>query len=316
MLTVLLATRNRAAVLRNTLESFCRLQSPASGWKLIVVDNGSTDNTAGVLESFAGRLPLLAVAERRLGKNVSLNTGLALVEGDLTILTDDDVFPRPDWLVQMQRAADAQPQYSIFGGTIVPHWGAPPPGWVWWLELSPIYTVTDPGLEEGPISPLFIFGPNMAIRSAIFQSGGRFDGTIGPRGANYAMGSETEFVLRLEQQGHKAWFVRGAVVGHLVGAEHLTTAWVMRRAVRFGRGQYRLFYKELLAGAKVWRNQPIYIYREIVQEGLAAAWAWVTFKRQSHFVARWRFNYRRGQAIAARLVARELRAEAEASSPA
>jgi glycosyltransferase involved in cell wall biosynthesis len=63
MLTVLLATRNRAAVLRETLEAFCRLQPPQSGWKMIVVDNGSTDETAAVLACFTNRLPRHAVSE-------------------------------------------------------------------------------------------------------------------------------------------------------------------------------------------------------------------------------------------------------------
>jgi hypothetical protein len=36
----------------------------------------------------------------------------------------------------------------------------------------------------------------MAIRTAVFQSGVRFDASIGPRNSSYAMGSETELVLR------------------------------------------------------------------------------------------------------------------------
>ncbi len=314
MLTVLLATHDRAAVLRETLEAFCRLQSPASGWKLVVVDNGSADGTAGVLASFAGRLPLHSMEEPRLGKNFALNTGLAQVEGDLTVLTDDDVFPHPGWLVQLRRAADTRPEYTMFGGTILPRWAATPPRWTEWLELGPVYSITDPSLAEGPISALFVFGPNMAVRTAVFQSGTRFNVAMGPCGSDYPMGSETEFLLRLEQQGHKAWFARSAVVEHVIAAGNLTKAWVMRRAVRFGRGQYRLFRKELTENARVWRDRPLYIYREIALEGLAAAWTWATFSKRKHFVARWRFNFRRGQAIAARNMARELHGKAEAAS--
>ena len=133
LLTVLMATRNRSRILREVLETYCQLQQPSSGWKLVVIDNGSTDDTAQVLASFANRLPLCSVAEPRLGKNFALNSGLDLVEGDLVVFTDDDAFPRPDWLVQFRETADNKPTYSIFGGTIVPRWEVSPPDWTAWV---------------------------------------------------------------------------------------------------------------------------------------------------------------------------------------
>src|SRR5690242_1243990 len=114
MLTVVLATKNRAAILRETLEAFCQLQPPSSGWKLVIVDNGSIDQTPEVLASFAGRLPLQTLCEPTGGKNSALNTGLGFVEGDLTVFTDDDTFPHTAWLVELRNAADAQPAYSMF----------------------------------------------------------------------------------------------------------------------------------------------------------------------------------------------------------
>src|SRR5579863_1939593 len=111
VLTVALSTKNRSSILRGALESFCRLQAPAAGWKLIVVDNGSTDETSQVIASFENRLPLEGIREPRPGKSAALNVAIGHTEGDLTILTDDDVFPRQDWLVQMRKAADEHPEF-------------------------------------------------------------------------------------------------------------------------------------------------------------------------------------------------------------
>src|SRR5438105_6746631 len=144
MLTVLLATRNRAAILRETLGAFCNLQEPASGWKLVIADNGSRDQTSAVLAWYANRLPLQVVSEPTGGKNSALNVGLGLVEGDLTVFTDDDTFPKRDWLIELRKAADAQPMYSLFGGAVVPRWESPPPAWVEWLEQGPTFALTDP----------------------------------------------------------------------------------------------------------------------------------------------------------------------------
>ena len=168
MLTVLFATRNRAPLLRNVLEAYCNLQSPPGGWKLVVVDNGSTDQTAQIAASFTGRLPIHFSIEAKAGKNVALNTGLDLLEGDLVVLTDDDAFPRPDWLVQLRRAADDQPAYSLFGGKILPRWEIIPPAWIRWIrDAGPVYTLTDDAQREGQIAAFLVFGPNMAVRASI-----------------------------------------------------------------------------------------------------------------------------------------------------
>ena len=302
MLTVLFATRNRVRILRDVLEAFCGLDSPAGGWKLVIVDNGSTDETAQVLAFFSDRLPLHSVREPKLGKNSALNAGLALVEGDLTVLTDDDVFPRSDWLVQLRNAADAQPECSIFGGTVVPRWEVPPPHWIEWVDWGPMFTITEPSLKEGELPPgmiTWVQGPNMAIRACVFESGVRFDTSIGPRGSKYAMGSETELILRLGQQGHRAWYVQGAIVEHFIRKEQLRREWVLGRAIRWGRGGHRLDPR-----GKLWGSIPRHLFRDLPKEGLRMAIAWITFQDEALFRAHWRFNWLIGKAIEARILAR------------
>src|SRR5208283_4002272 len=129
VLTFLLTTRNRSRIFASALECFCMLRAPSSGWKLVIVDNGSTDSTNMVVRSYESRLPLEYLLEPKLGKNAALNMGLGAVEGDLIVFTDDDVFPNPNWLIQLRSAADTNPEYSIFGGPILPKWEVPPPNW-------------------------------------------------------------------------------------------------------------------------------------------------------------------------------------------
>jgi len=322
MLTVLLATRNRARVLHEVLQSFVQLCQPSSGWKVVIVDNGSVDQTEEVIRSFSNRLPIFPVLEPCVGKNCALNTGLGLVEGDLTVLTDDDVFPKANWLIELRRAADEQPAYSIFGGAILPRWEAPPPCWVGWIDPGPIFTLSNPSLAEGPIRPSLVFGPNMAIRTSIFRSGVRFDASMGPRGSNYPMGSETELVCRLDRQGHKAWYVENAVVEHFIRQEQLTERSAWRRAVRYGRGQFRLYYMEQLEGKKLWLGPRPYLFTKLVKifvqmgiGALAVAAAHLCLGRKTIFRCRWRFGYRRGQAIEVLNIVRDGDAKLKRTSP-
>jgi glycosyltransferase involved in cell wall biosynthesis len=301
MLTVLFATRNGARTLPGVLAAYCRIETPSGGWKLVVIDNASTDATAEIVNSFSDRLPLRYLYEKTPGKNAALNTGLACIEGDLVVLTDDDVFPRPNWLVCMRNAADSHPGYSLFGGAVLPNWEVEPPDWIVdCVPPGPVFTLTPPAAPEGAMSPHSIYGPNMAVRAQIFHEGFRFDPSIGPRGASYAMGSETEFVLRLARLGHLAWRVPDAEVEHFIRGFQLSRAWILRRAIRFGRGQYHLTRLERRPNTSTWHGVPRQLLKEmLVQTGLVVK-GLASFDEKSTFRARWTFNVARGQIIEAR----------------
>lgn len=240
MLTVLLATHNGAGTLPEVLEAYARFQTPAGGWKLVVVDNASDDGTDRITRSYAGRLPLYYLHMAQRGQNLARNRGLLEAEGDLVVFADDDALPRDDWLSRMRAAADAQAAFGIFAGAIRPRWEIPPEPWL--LEsvpLAPCFAITDPAWEEGPIKSDFVFSPNMAIRREFFEAGYRFDETMGPGPGSYPMGSETDLTRRLNAAGVRSWHVAGAVVEHIIRQFQMTPDWVLARAIRYGRGQYR-----------------------------------------------------------------------------
>ena len=298
MITVIFATRNGMRTLPAVLDAYLRLQVPDRGWKLIVVDNASTDRSRDAIDSFQDRLPLTSLSEKKPGKNAALNAAIAHIEGDLVVLTDDDVFPRPDWLACMRVAADNQPAYSIFGGVVLPRWEITPPDWVVkWVPLEPVFTLTPPSLREGPVDHHFVFGPNMAVRAKVFEEGFRFDPTIGPQGSNYAMGSETEFVNRLASQGHTAWHVRNAQVEHFIRDFQMTSSWIMGRAIRFGRGLYRMGSNERSTEMPTWLGVPRYLFKEVLRQSALLSKNLLTFHSEEAFRARWDLNVVRGQII-------------------
>ncbi len=303
MLTVLLASRNGANTLPKVLNAFCQLRTPAGGWKLVIVDNGSTDPTKDIIHSFADRLPVTYLFESAIGKNAALNTGLAHVQGDLVVLTDDDVLPRRDWLIEMRSAADSQPCFSIFGGAVVPHWEIPPNQWILaWVPLDVVFSITDPSCEEGPIPPYLVFGPNMAIRAEIFEAGHRFNARIGPRGRSYAMGSETDLTMRLAKAGFKAWHCKQAVVEHIIREFQMDRGWILRRTRRFGRGEYRLKFQYDNSKRKKYLGVPGHLIKEIAQQGVHVARVKLHGDPAELFREYWKLNYLIGQAIEARLI--------------
>jgi glycosyltransferase involved in cell wall biosynthesis len=238
-ITVLFATLNGAHTLPRMLDTLQRLKPPTGGWKVIAVDNGSDDDSVRILNERCFELPMIILSERRRGKSIALNAGLAHIEGEIVALTDDDVVLPTDWLITIERIATQKVDYDIFGGGIYPVWEEHPPDWV--LRCVPkdvMYSCTD--FLEGPISPHNVWGPNMAVRSSVFREH-KFAENIGPNGTRvYAMGSETEFTSRAAICGHCCWHFDASPVGHLIRPYQLRPEWLLQRAYNYGRGYRRL----------------------------------------------------------------------------
>ena len=98
-LSIVLATRDRAHRLETTLERVARMRSRHE-WELVVVDNGSTDDTPAVVREFAVRapMPVVQVDEPRAGLGRARNAGVRASSGALVAVTDDDCYPREDYV--------------------------------------------------------------------------------------------------------------------------------------------------------------------------------------------------------------------------
>jgi glycosyltransferase involved in cell wall biosynthesis len=300
MFTILIATYNGGKTLPAVLDAYRKLAGVSGGWKLVLINNGSDDDTKDIINEFSALLPISHLFETRRGKNIALNTGLSHIEGDLVVFTDDDVLPQSDWLKELRTAADSHPSYSIFGGPILPEWESQPEDWILsWVPLAPTFAILQ-DLDEGPLEKnMRVFGPNMAIRSSIFQMGFKFDETIGPNGSHYAQGSEAELLKRLGQAGFKAWHCKNAKVRHIIRSSQMNKKWVLGRAIRFGRGQYRLGRVGRQWKSHAW-GMPVYLYLEILNKVCRLGIARLSRNDEKIFKEHWYLNVFLGMATEAR----------------
>ncbi|MBS0592196.1 MAG: poly-beta-1,6 N-acetyl-D-glucosamine synthase [Proteobacteria bacterium] len=92
--TVLIPAHNEAEVIADTLEAACRIDY--SHYEVVVVDDGSSDDTARRVEPFlaGGRVRLVRKLVNE-GKALALNDALPLVRGDVILTLDADAAPDP-----------------------------------------------------------------------------------------------------------------------------------------------------------------------------------------------------------------------------
>ncbi len=107
--TLVIPTYNRAERLRSLLHCVTR-QATDRLARVVVGDDGSSDHTAEVVESFADRLPIVHAWQEDLGFRAgqARNLGIERAVGDVVIFADDDVLVGPHYVEAHLRAHEAR----------------------------------------------------------------------------------------------------------------------------------------------------------------------------------------------------------------
>ena len=119
LLSAVVCTYNRAELLATVLESLCRQSLPREQFEIVVINDGSTDDTEATVRSFEGRLPLRYLFQRNAGLAAAKNHGLFASRGDVVLFVDDDDVATETLLeehVKTHRKYPAE-QYAVLGYT-------------------------------------------------------------------------------------------------------------------------------------------------------------------------------------------------------
>jgi glycosyltransferase involved in cell wall biosynthesis len=151
-------------------------------WRLVVVDDGSTDDTADVAAGFTDRRIRL-IRQANAGVSAARNTGSSVVDGAALLFLDADDRLAPDALTRLAAALDAWPRaVAASGACAFVDTGAvrrPPAGDI---------------LQRLLVRNLFANGGHLLLRAEAVRKAGGFR-----RGITY--GEDWEFWIRIALQG-------------------------------------------------------------------------------------------------------------------
>ena len=120
--SVVMPTFDKAPYLELALASY--VGQSVRDYELVVVDDGSTDDTARVVKEYAGRLPITYVHQENMGRSAARNTGIRTASGDVLVFSDDDRIVSPEFLAEHVKAFDGGGALLVQGrqGGVLTRW--------------------------------------------------------------------------------------------------------------------------------------------------------------------------------------------------
>ena len=234
LLSVVIATRNRAPLLARCLEAIACCDYSPDGYELVVVDNGSTDATPEVVERERrhGTLDLRLIREPVPGLARARNAGARAASGRAVIFLDDDGLVSEDWLTGFARSLRGQDR-DLVQGAISPTFASPPPLWLtprFWPRLGEVDQGPDPEPLRGQAH-----GGNLGVAGRVFHDIGYFREDLG-LGAS-GLGEDSDFAARARAAGFSILYEPLALMYHFIPHSRLTRPVFLRRHYQSGLSQ-------------------------------------------------------------------------------
>jgi glycosyltransferase involved in cell wall biosynthesis len=257
LISVIVPTRNRSAMLALTLRSVLRQEGVT--FEIIVVDEGSNDDTADMLSAMSSQVRVVRHDAPR-GLAAARNHGAEVARGEWLAFLDDDDLWAPDKLKQQLDAAERSGSNWVYAGTVnfdrcCIVYSAPP--------VDPEQAC----VELPHVNVIPGGGSNVAVRRDAWEAAGPFNTSL-------RAGEDWEMWIRLASRHRPAWVCQpliakrihpsnmsldtdGFIAGtHQIEAMHHTHAdwgriyrWLAERHLRSGRRGRALAYLTRAASA-------------------------------------------------------------------
>jgi len=197
--SVVVCSHNGARTIRDSLEGLKKLAYP--NYDVIVVDDGSTDQTAAIASEYDCRV----IRTANQGLSSARNTGWQAAIGEIVAYLDDDAYPDPHWLHYLTapflNTTNAK-QAAVGGPNLTPSTDGPIAECVGHAPGGPTHVLlSDREAEHIP-------GCNMSFRRSCLQAIGGFDVRF------RVAGDDVDVCWRLQEHGWTLGFSPAAVVWH------------------------------------------------------------------------------------------------------
>lgn len=222
-ISVVIPAYNAAGTLADCLAALSRQVDVPAPFEVLVVDDGSYDDTAAVVRRFN----VMLLQQPHAGPAAARNRGIQAARGELVFFTDADCIPADNWLAAMVRPFEARPEVVGCKGVCA----------TWQTELIACFAQVEYEVKYQALAACdtidFVDTSSAGYRRSALSSAKGFDPSF-----PVASVEDVELAFRLSAQGYRLVFNPAAVVWH----QHPhTLLGYLRRKVHYGFWRARVY---------------------------------------------------------------------------
>lgn len=227
-ISVVVPTYNRCHLLSDCLRSLNEQTIGTSSYEVIVVDDGSIDDTPVVIEEFSrsSKVNLINLRQKNRGPAAARNLGIKSAAGQLVAFTDDDCEVTPDWLKRLVEGFTDEKVGGV-GGIGKQKTSGNINDYLYYEKIL------EPGVMNGKV--LYLVTANACYRKKILEEVGGFDERI-----RFPGGEDPDLSLKILERGYQLRRNPECIVYHQY-PEKLQG--MFRMFYNYGRGRHLIHLK-------------------------------------------------------------------------
>jgi glycosyltransferase involved in cell wall biosynthesis len=304
-MSFIVCTFNGAARIPDVLRHLANQVVPAGvEYEVVLVDNASTDDTAGIARrcwlTLDAPAELRVVHEAQPGLSFARVAGIRAARFDILSFVDDDNWVAEDWCRRALERMRADPTLGAVGSRGVPEFsGFAPP--VWFAKYQAAYAV-GPQTHRRGRRLVKLYGAGLTVRKAALGALDTLGYTLalaGRVGTALSAGDDTELCFALGIAGWRLEYDPELVFRHVIPAKRLEKSYLLGLYRGFGRSSVTL---------------DLYLWMAAQRNPASPGWLALTHWVSGLLITAAKASYWKGRSVHALLQAEEARLDTQVHS--